>query len=106
MKLYVKKKDGEATDETSKAFIMAILKDEDVKKAIRASLLSAKIKETEANPALSSEVQTRQAVAIKKEQVSKKLVCTAPYTAPKRQVSISDVMQHSLNFPKNKTSRV
>eukprot|EP00957_Ditylum_brightwellii_P113554 8658288-Ditylum_brightwellii.AAC.1 len=106
MKLLAKKNNGDATKETSKAFIMSLLKDKDIEKTIRASVLSAKVKETKAMPALMSEAKARQAVKVKKELVSKKLISTGPYATPKRKVSISDIMQHSLNLPKNKTSGI
>eukprot|EP00957_Ditylum_brightwellii_P036505 2764557-Ditylum_brightwellii.AAC.1 len=84
MKSLVKKKGCEATDETSKTFIMSLFEDED-KKAITASVLSAKVKETKTKHALSLEALVRQAVTIKKEQVAKRLIGTAPYNAPKMQ---------------------
>eukprot|EP00957_Ditylum_brightwellii_P121809 9289026-Ditylum_brightwellii.AAC.1 len=101
-----KKKNGEAVEATSKTFIMSLIKDEDIKKTITTSILLAKVKETKSKSALSLEEQARQAVKVKKKLVSKKLNSTLPYAVPKRNLSTSDVLQHSLKFSKNKTSGI
>eukprot|EP00957_Ditylum_brightwellii_P083593 6354231-Ditylum_brightwellii.AAC.1 len=81
----VKKKECKAADETSKAYTMLLIQEKDVKKTIRASVSSAKVKETEAKAVLSLEHLTNQAMAAMKEQVAERLVDIVPYAAPKRQ---------------------
>eukprot|EP00957_Ditylum_brightwellii_P053590 4060528-Ditylum_brightwellii.AAC.1 len=61
MKSITKKKTSEVADETSKAYIMSLSHNEDVKKAIRP------------------------AMAVKKEQNSMKLAGSVLYAAPKSQ---------------------
>eukprot|EP00957_Ditylum_brightwellii_P143279 10915809-Ditylum_brightwellii.AAC.1 len=68
MKFPTKKKGGDAVEDSSKAYIMSVFKDKDVKKAIRASVSSAEITEIGSPP----------------KGVVKK-VGSAPYVAPKRQ---------------------
>eukprot|EP00957_Ditylum_brightwellii_P060362 4583365-Ditylum_brightwellii.AAC.1 len=61
---------------------MSLFKDEDVKKAIRASV---------------SSVEVAVKVSPPKEQVSQALI--APYVAPKKSVNLAAAIMRSLNLP-------
>eukprot|EP00957_Ditylum_brightwellii_P189616 14433538-Ditylum_brightwellii.AAC.1 len=68
MKFLSKKSGEEAVEESSKAYIMSLFKDKDVKKAIRASVLSAMVT-NDGSPAKNAAKQAG----------------SAPYVAPKKQ---------------------
>eukprot|EP00957_Ditylum_brightwellii_P096440 7345438-Ditylum_brightwellii.AAC.1 len=79
----ISKKKGEVGEvNLPKALIMSLFEDEDVKKAIRASV---------------SSVEVVVKVLPPKEPVSQAL--SAPYVAPKKSVNLAVAIMHSLNLP-------
>eukprot|EP00957_Ditylum_brightwellii_P023460 1770600-Ditylum_brightwellii.AAC.1 len=87
MKSISKKKGEVGGAKYPKVLIMSLFEDEDVKKAIRASVSVAEVIEL---------------VLPAKDMVSQAL--SAPYVAPKRQVNISSALLHLLNSPNRRNS--
>eukprot|EP00957_Ditylum_brightwellii_P087375 6650857-Ditylum_brightwellii.AAC.1 len=82
MKAISKKKGGVGETNLPKALIMSLFEDEDVKKAIRASV---------------SSVEVEVKVLPPKSAVSEAL--SAPYVAPKKPINLIAALMHSLNLP-------
>eukprot|EP00957_Ditylum_brightwellii_P176161 13413629-Ditylum_brightwellii.AAC.1 len=79
----ISKKKGEVGEvNLPKALIISLFKDQDVKKAIRASV---------------SAVKVAVKVLLPKEAVSQSL--SAPYVAPKKSVNLAAAIMHSMNLP-------
>eukprot|EP00957_Ditylum_brightwellii_P057546 4363603-Ditylum_brightwellii.AAC.1 len=82
----ISKKKGEVGEvNLSKVLIMSLFEDEDVKKAIRASVPVVKVIEI---------------VVPAKEKVTQAL--SSPYMAPKKPINLAAALMHSLNLPTKK----
>eukprot|EP00957_Ditylum_brightwellii_P165988 12637548-Ditylum_brightwellii.AAC.1 len=82
MKVIYKKKGEVGEVNLPKAFIMSLFKDEDMKKAIRASV---------------SSVEVTVKVCPPKDAVSQAL--STPYVTPKKPINLAAAIMHSLSLP-------